>query len=246
MNFKIMCWNIKGGRRLKEVIKLIQKQKPEVVALQEVDKNLARTGNIDVAQEIAETLDFNFLFAPGYKKQGKRGVGEMGNALLFKYPLRGRETCFLSPEVEYEGSGETEPRTVLGAELDIGGKSWYFLNTHLAVSTAFEFNDIKKSQLNTLLDVVNRTSPPLVLMGDLNSSPQTRVVKKIEEFLSNADPENHKTWPVGGAERKGWKVSDLQHTIDYIFISREIRWSGFKVLKSEASDHLPLTLTISN
>ncbi len=239
-----MSWNIKGGCRLKRVVELIRKQEPTVVALQEVDKNLEKTGGLDIAKEIAETLGFNFLFAPGYRIPQKTGVGEMGNALLFKHPLQRRETCFLSPEIEYEGSGETEPRNVLKAELKIGGKTWSFLTTHLAVSTGFEFNKTKQVQLNTLLKVVNRSSPPLVLMGDLNSPPQSRVVKKIEKVLFNADRQGSKTWPVGGAERKGWSVPELEYTIDYIFLSKEIKSRAFKVLKSEASDHLPLIVTI--
>ncbi len=56
----------------------------DIVALQEVDNGLARTGLVDQAREIAGTLEMHFHFHPSLHLE----EGAYGNALLSRFPLR--------------------------------------------------------------------------------------------------------------------------------------------------------------
>ena len=72
-----------GRLDLERIANVIQESKPDIVALQEVDRNTERTGNLDQAAQIAERTNMNFAFGANIELQG----GQYGNAVLSRWPI---------------------------------------------------------------------------------------------------------------------------------------------------------------
>lgn len=79
---RFVSYNIQHGEgmdgkiNLKRIAEVIAKEKPDLVALQEVDKNCTRSGKRDIAKELGELLNMEFRFGKSMSFQG----GEYGNA----------------------------------------------------------------------------------------------------------------------------------------------------------------------
>jgi len=97
------AWNIERGKQLPGIIRVLREHEvlraSEVLMLTELDYGMARTGNADVAREIARSLKLNYAFAPCYLAlnkgsgieadvKGENTRGLHGNALFSSHPLR--------------------------------------------------------------------------------------------------------------------------------------------------------------
>src|SRR5262249_12213134 len=60
--FKVLNWNINRGLQLEGIGTAIERERPDIVLLQEVDMNASRTGQKNVAEELARKLSFNYVF----------------------------------------------------------------------------------------------------------------------------------------------------------------------------------------
>lgn len=96
------AWNIERGKRLGGIIHTLREhitlREADVLLLTESDYGMARSGNRNVAREIAQELKFNYAFAPCYLALDKGNGSETdvvgantnalhGNALLSRFPL---------------------------------------------------------------------------------------------------------------------------------------------------------------
>ena len=85
---KVMTWNIHGGtgtdneEDIERTIREIKKNKPDILALQEVS-------NEKMILKIADELDMNFFFGQDYEDNE-------GNALLSDYPITEAENIYLN------------------------------------------------------------------------------------------------------------------------------------------------------
>src|SRR6201987_5627389 len=74
-SFRIVDWNIERGTRLEAILEFLKKCKADLILLQEVDLNARRTRRLDVAREIARSLQLNFVFGKEFEEltQGSKG-----------------------------------------------------------------------------------------------------------------------------------------------------------------------------
>ena len=81
---RVLCYNIHHGEGvdrkldLERIARVIRSVSPEVVALQEVDRNTQRTGRVDQPAELARLTKMKVVFEKNIDFQG----GQYGNALL--------------------------------------------------------------------------------------------------------------------------------------------------------------------
>ena len=83
-----------------------------------------------------------------------------------------------------------------------------------------------------------------VLMGDFNATPESYIITRLEEALTNTDPSNAPTWSL---YPEGCEVCDPQAVdtrLDYIFTTPDLKTHSPKVEKTDASDHLPVSVRI--
>ena len=76
MRLRVLCYNIHhaagvdGKLDVPRIARVIQSVKPDLVALQEVDRNTTRTGKVDQAAELAQLTRMNHVFGANIAFQG--------------------------------------------------------------------------------------------------------------------------------------------------------------------------------
>lgn len=120
----------------------------DLVALQELDVGLERSGRVDQPAELAEATGLTVDFHPVLEKDG----GHYGIALAAPGPLRGERVDL--PRLRGE-----EPRAAVVARW----RDVTFVSTHLSRS-----REARAAQIEALAELARGAEPPVVVLGDLN------------------------------------------------------------------------------
>jgi endonuclease/exonuclease/phosphatase family metal-dependent hydrolase len=223
---KVMTYNIHQGFDTEgrinpwTILETIQRADPDILALQESDMNRLSGTNVDIVQWLAYNLDMYVYFGPKTKYQ------IYGVAILSKFPLDYTETHYLS-SIE-------DQRVLVRADIQWDGRILSVYAVHMGLS-----EEDRTNQTSEILEIFSQNVNPKILMGDLNSLPDS---KQIEPFLAVLGD----SWVSSGhnpADPFGYTFSSLEpyERIDYILVSEEFAC----VLYSEVirgvygSDHLP-------
>ena len=175
---KVATWNIFAGRTwdgsrvdLDLTVATLRRLDADLVAVQEVDRDQARSHRADQARQLGEALGMDWRYAPALlgtpgSPEGWRapapGVADPGGtaygiALLSRQPLEETETVLL-PQ-----SGRDEPRVALVAGLAGGGGRLTVAGTHLSFVPGPNL-----AQLRALQRHLDERGGPRLLLGDLN------------------------------------------------------------------------------
>ncbi len=253
-SIRVVNWNINRGLRLQRVIDFLATAKADVVLLQESDLNARRTHHLNVAKEIAQKLQLNYVFGREFQEltQGSRASPAYhGQATLSRWPLSNsrilrfqkqsnfwRPRWFL-PEIEpfQERIGG---RLALVCETIIAGKRLVTYNLHLESKGD---DTLRCSQIVETLEDTRRydASTPIVLAGDLNLDtsvgPASTAISQAQfqdAFVNQRMPTTPGSFLESG------------RAIDWIFTRGPIRASQTQVGRSvSASDHYPLSVTLA-
>ncbi|MEZ6125818.1 MAG: endonuclease/exonuclease/phosphatase family protein [Planctomycetaceae bacterium] len=86
---RVLSYNIHHGEGvdrkldLQRIADVILSVRPDLVALQEVDRNATRTGGVDQPAELARLTRMHVVFGANIELQG----GHYGNAVLSRHPI---------------------------------------------------------------------------------------------------------------------------------------------------------------
>ncbi len=225
------CLGIDGQLSPERIAEVIAACEADVVTLQELDVNRARTGGVDQARIIADELGMHFHFYPAIREN----EAFYGDAVLTARPS-GLVKAELLSSWRWRGLGE--PRGALWVSVDVGGAEIQVINTHLGMLEA-----VRLRQIDALLgpEWLGHAAcrEPVILTGDFNAVPRSRSYQRLTACLSDAQ-----TW-LGASRRQPTYPSHAPLLrLDHVFVSPSI-----EVLKAEtvrtplariASDHLPL------
>lgn len=221
----------------------------EVVALQEVDRGLARTGGVDQAGFVAERLGATAVFAPallGSPDGSWRVVGEddpgtpgYGVAVVSRLPVRavrrialpgggdGQRAPRAAADAGVNPGWDREPRTALAVDVELGDGTVTVATTHLSY---LPWRGVR--QLRAAVAAVAARPGPSVLLGDLNLP----------------------CWPVRLALRDGWRHAGGRATYpawrprvqtDQLLVRGDVWVRDLVVAPMATSDHLPLVATLA-
>jgi endonuclease/exonuclease/phosphatase family metal-dependent hydrolase len=235
VRFRLVTYNVHGCRGMdgrystQRIARVIARLAPDVVCLQELDESRTRSGGVDQAHEIARLLEKEFHF----HAVAELDDGRFGNAVLSSLPLRLRAT---GPLPRMESRLPLVERGVLWVEVEVGGVSVQVLNTHFSIHERE-----RRLQVRELLGERWLAHPdcawPVVLAGDFNASPDSRIVRSVETRLASV---------AAGGRPRTWSSRMPVRRIDHVFRSRELEVRGVSVPRSRlsrtASDHLPLVV----
>lgn len=241
VTIKVMSYNIKHCSPyvpgvadpeidIQATANVIKAAEPDIVLIQEIDRNTKRSNGVDQVVELAKLSGFvHFYFSKGQDYQG----GEYGDVIFSKFPLRNTATYDL-PRVEIPGT--YVGFCVLGrATVTVSGKVITLANTHLA--TTQENRDLQLPFINAKLQ---DSKYPVILGGDFNATPYNSTISTLDSY---------------GFVRSGKGLN--QFTIPSINPNRELDYvcfrpaEKFEVIKHQvitgtnASDHLPVLSTIT-
>jgi endonuclease/exonuclease/phosphatase family metal-dependent hydrolase len=225
------CLGIDGELSPARIAAVIASCEPDIVALQELDVNRARTGGIDQAQAIADELRMHLHFHPAIQVMEER----YGDAILTVHPCKLVKAEILPT---WGRRAFVEPRGALWASVHVGGGDIQVINTHLGLR-----GPERLRQIDSLLgpDWLGHPScrEPVIIAGDFNAIPRSRVYQRLTARLSDAQ-----TWLGTSRQRPTYPSRAPLLRLDHVFVSRSIEVQRAEVVRTPlarlASDHLPL------
>ena len=224
----VLQWNIHigidmtGKFNLRQQADLILKSGADVVALNEVDKNCLRTGNVDMAKELAALTGMYHQFG-GARVLPPEGL--YGNAILSRYPIK-MIGAWLVPATLDETRG-------MLLVLIRAPQPFYVAVTHLSYRQAENENRVKAMQF--IMQIIKQfaVDHPIILIGDFNCKPDSDPIK----VLNNNNwvlAQVLNTFPAPAARKPldylAYPANDKRLTV----IQRAV------IDEKNASDHLPV------
>lgn len=229
---RVLSYNIRHGKgvdrhiNLPRIAETIQSASPDIVALQEVDKNVRRSGTVDQAKELAALTGMDHVFAPSIRFGG----GHYGNAALTNLPIKTSETIPLPGR---------ESRSALCLRFepphDYLAEDVLFIATHLDLKRKARLASIPL--IEQLLD--SNKNSPAILAGDLNATPDSQTMETLEKNWKNTTKETGLvTFP---AQKPKIKIDHILYRPFQAFNVLETRVLD----EAEASDHRPILTVFS-
>lgn len=223
-------WNIEA------IAETIEDASPDVVALQEVDRNWGdRSGRLDQPAWYAERLGMQVHYVPNLVVEPTSAgdhAAEYGLAVLSRWPLSERgHRLYAGVYAEPRGLLATLV-TVGGDDGPEGGKTLRILNTHLSVRSGVA----RTAEIRQLLSYADSDADlPTVVAGDFNALTRAKALNAMRATYRDA-------WDVGqGSPATIPSPLGLPgRRIDYLWSNRHLRPVRTTVVRSRASDHYAL------
>ncbi len=220
---------------------------PDVLALQEVDRNQERSQHADltaVAAEAMGAVDQRFVAAlsgsPGATWTAATGDEQpdsagYGVALLTRHPVAAWEVVRLPGlpgPAPWRHHGRLlpalvrdEPRVAVAARVEAPEGCLTVVNTHLSFLTYWN-----RAQLRRLMAALRDDPDPLVLTGDLNMTPGPAArTTRLRPLAA------HLTFPAERPERQ----------IDHVLARGAVRATASEARRLGLSDHLALVVDLA-
>jgi len=223
---RVLSYNIHHGEGvdgkldLERIARVILSVKPDIVALQEVDRKVGRTKGVDQPAELARLTGMHVVFGGNIPLAG----GDYGNAVLSRYPIK-RHVNHKLPNFD-----KGEQRGVLEVEIETPGSK----TPLLVLATHLDFRRDERERLASA-EFINKLAAKdmtrtAILAGDLNATPKSATLVHFGKLWTRS---NDKVLPTIPVDKPGQQI-------DYILLRPA---EGWKVLETRvlpeavASDH---------
>ena len=212
-SFVIATYNIRrskgldGKRNIKRTVSVLEYMNADIIGLNEISGTLFYGWN-NQAEQIGRMLDAGWLFTPTYRQFFQN---HFGNGIVSHYPVKDWKVYPLLNNDNHDASF----RNMVTVNIPFRNKAINVLNTHLDRSEA------RVEQLRQVLEHFTLLPSPAVLVGDLNTRPNDRI---MIEFLSGSEYINV-TQMINGKQDVEWIIAK-----GLTFVSGGIEPAG-------ASDH---------
>jgi endonuclease/exonuclease/phosphatase family metal-dependent hydrolase len=227
----VVTYNIHHAEGLDGVVDLdriagiLRALDPDVIFLQEIDRNLSRTSRQDFPALFSEKLGMEVFFEANYLFDN----GEYGNATLTRLPVKEHENIALPNPMN------VEPRGCLRVTVEWEGQLIDVMNTHLGLK-----GQERLAQAEAI--VARMSDRPIILGGDMNENLTAPALQRFTAKLKDTLIED--------ADGKGnsFPAEAPRRRIDFILVSEEFEvLSSSMVINEETrvgSDHLPYVTTL--
>lgn len=225
-DIKISSFNVNyGNTKYHETIQLIKSNSPDIILIQESTPSF---------KKFADKL-FGSEYKHTWYVQGKLYVAG-GFAIVSKFPMSDKKFI---PKTKGLFGFQT-------AKVKINGNQINLINVHLnparlpkslnlqtAIHTMMMNSKVQAVEIKKVIASINKKEATIVA-GDFNSLPMLVSYKKLKAFGFKDAGENF-----GAEPTWKWKLSGrpFEARIDYIFHNDFFETKGFKVVKSDLSDH---------
>lgn len=223
--WRMMSYNIRHAEGMDGVVSYqriadaVLRERPDVVAVQEVDSVTGRSRQRYVLDEVAIRTGMHATFAPAIDYDGgKYGIGILSRTAPLRveaHPLPGSE----------------EARAVLLAEFD----RYVFCCTHLSLT---EEDRIKS--LDLIKELAKGCDKPFFLAGDFNNEPEGRFLQMLQQDFDILSDTTTYTFH-GEGEPKAM----LDYIVSLRRTSKGVKVTDRKVVAEPiASDHRPIVVEV--
>ncbi len=181
--YRFLAWNLERGAQLDGQLEVLRThpylKDCDVLLLTETDLGMARSGNRDVAGELARGLNCEYVFAPCYLNltkgagvehaaEGENDLGLHGNAILSRYPIRNPRAVPLRNGADKMAGREKR----LGRQVAVVADIEFPNRTVTAVSMHLDANSSQRHRRDQMRHVVDALPDEgaVVLGGDWNTN----------------------------------------------------------------------------
>lgn len=231
---RVMTYNIHVGvgmdkkLDLQRIADVINRERPDLVGLQEVDRGVKRTEGRDEIAELAKMTRMDYAFAHNLDYQG----GQYGVAILSRFLIQKID------HRKFDNKREAERRGMIRLEVEAAGRTVNFVTTHLD----YQYDDGRLFETEQLLSSLDQVGGPLIVVGDFNAEPQgsayrLMLTRFVDGWISSRAKGDGLSYPADQPSKR----------IDYIFYRKDdrIRTKKAWVVNTLASDHLPVMAELS-
>ena len=240
------------GRNIKTAARVFSDDvllpRPDILALQEADKETGRAGGQHVAAKLAEEMGVHFVhvgagiprgIAPeqrewwlNFEEQiALHDPGDTGVALLSRVPL----DDITRIDLPWHRCA-WRPRLAMAATIELAGRQVRLFNVHVDPHGAL---DNQHQQVEALLEHAGQYEGPSLIVGDFNTLSRQKAVeiRRLMESRGYSTP-----FPTGTPT---WRGAGLRFHADWIFVNglSVKRWGVVRPLN--VSDHWPIWAEIS-
>lgn len=225
--WRVVSYNIRHGEGgdgrldLERTAAVLRRLDPDLVALQEVDDRVERTGGVDQAARLGALLGMHHAFGSFMDYQG----GRYGLAILSHCEIRRVDPVRLT-----DGN---EPRVALVAEIvDANDSTVTVVDVHFdwVADDGFRF-----TQAVEVARHLERITGRWILAGDFNDQPGSRTLTLFHARAEEAAKPRDR--------RFTFPSDDPAREIDFVFVSPPGAWNARSVEvvpEAVASDHRPV------
>lgn len=210
------------------IARVCENERADIIALQEVDNGVPRSGHLDLAAVLGERLGFHHRLGANVMLK----VGTYGNATLSRWPFSLGKNLDLTWTIK-------KRRGCLSDLIQTPAGPLLFMNFHLGLSRIERHFQLKKIIESDFLR--RHEALPVLLLGDSNE--RTRyldILLSAAGFFNTAGESKRrlKTWP---SFAPIWNLDKIFHNGKAALVQYEVVKNR---LTREASDHLPVKAVI--
>lgn len=240
-SIRVATWNIERGVELSTITPELRENPADLLLLQEVDWNDARSGHLDIAKVLAQRLRLNAAYGVEFEELSQGDQAFVGQATLTRLPIQHSRVLRFRTQSGFWKPRDWIPssipllqrrlgsRIALVTDLQFAGRLLVVYNVHLESRS---MGHLQTGQLNEILSDLNKypVGTPVIIGGDLN----TKYFPSI--YL-------HKLEKSGFHSATGERVErthQIMMTLDWIF-ARGVRIEEGQVRRDlKGSDHYPI------
>lgn len=222
-----------------EIVKLLQREQPDIVCLQEVIST-EQTGKVLQSMEeiLAEVPYEHVYYSPLAQFRFMHGTACRGNAIFARYPLQDAGTFWTHGEFQSDfdySMGWNSARGVAYATVQLPQARVQIVTTH-----GYHIKSHKHGDEHTLAacrqiaEYINTLDNPVVLAGDFNLVPDSDSIRVFDGQLRNLTREY-------GLTTTRNHLTAKTEACDYI-LTRDLDAHAFAALSDVVSDHAALML----
>lgn len=207
---------------LESIARLVLREHPDIVALQEIDDASVLSGSLNHLRVLGESAKYPYRLQGIHADTTQWGLPiRYGTALLSRQPLHASTSVpFHSKPLDTKG--------FVAAEIDFAGQRVLVVSVHLD----FKTSTTRMRQIETLIEHVRKRNLPVVLMGDINcqwkqGSAVCRLTDRLGLQAMSPDSTLLSTYP----------AKDPRRRLDWILISPELEFRTYTVWPDIVSDH---------
>ncbi|MGA1826257.1 MAG: endonuclease/exonuclease/phosphatase family protein [bacterium] len=234
---KVMTLNMAHGRKdgpnqifqknktiksnLDTIARVLKRERPDIVALQEADGPSIWSGSFNHVHYLAEKSGFN------YSIQGEhvQGIGlSYGTALLSQMPLVNPYAITFAPSLPTFSKGFVLATVTWPADshnkIDV-----------VSVHLDFSRKSVRQRQVKDIINQLSSRNNPIVIMGDFNCDYE----KQDSALCILAKSLNLKAYQAYDSTMKTFPT--LKKRLDWILIDPKLEFSTYRTISDILSDH---------
>ena len=174
----VLMFNMERGVNLPEIQEFLRDcpdiQPFDVILANELDDGAVRSGNCNVAYEIAKSIGMNYAYGLEFIElvNPEDNKGFHGNALFSRWPIRWAKVVHMPEQYNwyYDRQKRIGARVAIVCSLDIGGREVGAVSVHLENRADSEG---RAAQMAVVYDEIRRSfapDTPVMIGGDLNTN----------------------------------------------------------------------------